>query len=91
MSTNFEQAIERLATDGEISDLASRFSDAVNRRDFDAFGDLFATTVSGRSGSPSRAGRPGGKTSWRCSGTVRAPVHDSFHVRSPTAVTLRDR
>jgi ketosteroid isomerase-like protein len=24
------------------SDLAARFSDAVNRRDFDAFGDLFA-------------------------------------------------
>jgi len=42
MSTNFEQTIERLAIEAEIRDLAARFSDAVNRRDFDAFGDLFA-------------------------------------------------
>jgi uncharacterized protein (TIGR02246 family) len=42
MSTNFEQTIERLAIEAQIRDLAARFSDAVNRRDFDAFGDLFA-------------------------------------------------
>lgn len=42
MSTHLEQTIERLAIDAEIRDLAARFSDAVNRRDFDAFGDLFA-------------------------------------------------
>lgn len=42
MSTDLEQTIERLAIDAEIRDLAARFSDAVNRRDFDAFGDLFA-------------------------------------------------
>jgi uncharacterized protein (TIGR02246 family) len=42
MSTDLEQTIERLAIDAEIRDLAARFSDAVNRRDFDVFGDLFA-------------------------------------------------
>ena len=42
MSINSEQTIERLAIDAEIRDLAARFSDAVNRRDLDAFGDLFA-------------------------------------------------
>ena len=42
MSTNLEQTVERLAIDAEIRDLAARFSDAVNRRDFGAFGDLFA-------------------------------------------------
>ena len=42
MSTNSEQTIERLAIDAEIRDLAARFSDAVNRRDLGAFGDLFA-------------------------------------------------
>jgi uncharacterized protein (TIGR02246 family) len=42
MNTSFEQTIERLAIDAEIRDLAARFSDAVNRRDPDAFGDLFA-------------------------------------------------
>jgi ketosteroid isomerase-like protein len=42
MKTSFEQTIERLAIDAEIRDLAARFSDAVNRRDPDAFGDLFA-------------------------------------------------
>ena len=41
MNASLEQTIERLATDAEIRDLAARFSDAVNRRDFDAFGDLF--------------------------------------------------
>ena len=42
MNSSFEQTIERLAIDAEIRDLAARFSDAVNRRDPDAFGDLFA-------------------------------------------------
>jgi SnoaL-like domain len=42
MNSRFEQAIERLAIDAEIRDLAARFSDAVNRRDPDAFGDLLA-------------------------------------------------
>jgi len=42
MSAHLEQTIERLAIDAEIRGLAARFSDAVNRRDFDAFGDLFA-------------------------------------------------
>ena len=42
MNPSFEQTIERLAIDAEIRDVAARFSDAVNRRDPDAFGDLFA-------------------------------------------------
>ena len=42
MSINSEQTIERLVIDADIRDLAARFSDAVNRRDFGAFGDLFA-------------------------------------------------
>lgn len=42
MSTQLEATMERLAIDAEIRDLVARFSDAVNRRDFDAFGDLFA-------------------------------------------------
>ena len=42
MNTSFEQTIERLAIDADIRGLAARFSDAVNRRDFNAFGDLFA-------------------------------------------------
>jgi hypothetical protein len=63
MSTHLEQAIERLAIDAEIRDLAARFSDAVNRRDFDAFGDLFAGDGIWETGSPSRAGRLGGRTS----------------------------
>jgi uncharacterized protein (TIGR02246 family) len=42
MNPSFEQTIERLTIDAEIRDLAARFSDAVNRRDPDAFGDLFA-------------------------------------------------
>src|SRR5258708_38919278 len=42
MNSSFEQTIERLAIDAEIRDLAARFSDAVNRRDPDAFGDLLA-------------------------------------------------
>jgi uncharacterized protein (TIGR02246 family) len=41
MTTNLEQTVERLAIDGEIRGLAARFSDAVNRRDFNTFGDLF--------------------------------------------------
>ena len=40
MNSSFEQIIERLAIDAEIRDLAARFSDAVNRRDPDAFDDL---------------------------------------------------
>ena len=63
MSAHLEQTIERLAIDAEIRGLAARFSDAVNRRDFDAFGDCSPTTASGRSGSPSRAERLGGRTS----------------------------
>ena len=42
MNTSIEQTIERLAIDAEIRDHAARFSDAVNRRDPDAFSDLFA-------------------------------------------------
>lgn len=42
MNPSFEQTIERLAIDADIRDLAARFSDAVNRRDPDAFGDVFA-------------------------------------------------
>jgi ketosteroid isomerase-like protein len=42
MNSSFEQTIERLAIDADIRDLTARFSDAVNRRDFNAFGDLFA-------------------------------------------------
>ena len=42
MGANVEQTVERLAIDAEIRGLAARFSDAVNRRDLGAFGDLFA-------------------------------------------------
>ena len=58
MSTHLEQTIERLAIDAEIRDLAARFSDAVNRRDFDAFGDLFADDGIWEIGGALRA--PGG-------------------------------
>ena len=67
MNSSLEQTIERLAIDADIRDLAARFSDAVNRRDFNAFGDLFADDGAWeRSGNPSRAGPPGGRTSQRC-------------------------
>lgn len=42
MSGHLDRTIESLATHAEIRDLVARFSDAVNRRDFDAFGCLFA-------------------------------------------------
>src|SRR6266567_3380379 len=56
MNSSFEQTIERLAIDAEIRDLAARFSDAVNRRDPDAFGDLLADDGVWEIGEPSRAG-----------------------------------
>lgn len=70
MNSSFEQIIERLAIDAEIRELAARFSDAVNRRDPDAFGDLFADDDAWEIGEPIRAGPPDGKTSRRCSKPV---------------------
>jgi hypothetical protein len=52
MNFSFEQTIERLAIDAEIRDLAARFSDAVNRRDPDAFGDPFAADGAWEIGEP---------------------------------------
>src|SRR5258708_5538576 len=52
MNSSFEQTIERLAIDADIRDLTARFSDAVNRRDFNAFGDLFADDGAWEIGEP---------------------------------------
>ncbi len=52
MNSSFEQTIERLAIDADIRDLTARFSDAVNRRDFNAFGDLFADNGAWEIGEP---------------------------------------
>jgi len=52
MNSSFEQTIERLAIDADIRDLTARFSDAVNRRDPDAFGDLFADDGAWEIGEP---------------------------------------
>ena len=52
MNPGFEQTIERLAIDADIRGLAARFSDAVNRRDPDAFGDLFADDGAWEIGEP---------------------------------------
>jgi ketosteroid isomerase-like protein len=73
MNSSFEQTIERLAIDADIRDLTARFSDAVNRRDFNAFGDLFADDDAWEIGNPSRAGPPVGRTSQRCSRTCGHP------------------
>lgn len=71
MNSSFEQTIERLAIDAEIRDLAARFSDAVNRRDPDTFGDLFADDGAWEIGEPfpSRAaGRQNVTTMFKTSG-----------------------
>jgi hypothetical protein len=73
MNSSFERTIERLAIDAGIRDLTARFSDAVNRRDPDAFGDLFADNGAWEIGNPSRAGPPAGRTSQRCSRTCGHP------------------
>ena len=52
MNSSFEQTIKRLAIDADIRDLTARFSDAVNRRDFNAFGDLFAGDGAWEIGEP---------------------------------------
>jgi NAD(P)-dependent dehydrogenase (short-subunit alcohol dehydrogenase family) len=52
MNSSFEQTIERLTIDAGIRDLAARFSDAVNRRDPGAFGDLFADDGAWEIGEP---------------------------------------
>jgi uncharacterized protein (TIGR02246 family) len=52
MNSSFERTIERLAIDADIRDLAARFSDAVNRRDPGAFGDLFADDGAWEIGEP---------------------------------------
>jgi len=52
MNSSFEQTIECLTIDADIRDLAARFSDAVNRRDPDAFGDLFADDGAWEIGEP---------------------------------------
>ena len=52
MNRSFERTIERLAIDADICDLTARFSDAVNRRDFNAFGDLFADNGAWEIGEP---------------------------------------
>ena len=52
MNPSFHETIERLAIDADIRDVAARFSDAVNRRDPDAFGDLFADDGAWEIGEP---------------------------------------
>jgi ketosteroid isomerase-like protein len=52
MNSSFEQTIERFAIDADIRDPTARFSDAVNRRDFNAFGDLFADDGAWEIGEP---------------------------------------
>jgi ketosteroid isomerase-like protein len=52
MNSSFEQTIERPAIDADIRDLTAQFSDAVNRRDLNAFGDLFADDGAWEIGEP---------------------------------------
>ena len=59
MNSSFEQTIERLAIDADIRDLTARFSDAVNRCDPDAFGDLFADDGAWEIGEPFPSGAAG--------------------------------
>ena len=73
MNSSLEQTIERLAIDADIRDLAARFSDAVNRRDFNAFGDLFADTGANNHGRRSHGQEEREDTGQqlRCTGQMR--------------------
>jgi hypothetical protein len=76
MNSSFEQTIERLVIDADIRDLAARFSDAVNRRDPDVFGDLFADDGAWEIGEPfpSRAaGRETATARWEVQEMARTP------------------
>jgi len=82
MNTSFEQTIERLVIDAEIRDLTARFSDAVNRRDPDASGDLFADDGAWEIGEPTPS-----KYSWTTDGVPQSSTPFRLDLRG--SVRLR--